>query len=335
LRAKRACAAVVEALAQYMPGGMARYDEDWSPRAFGDNVTAWGTPVVLIESGGLPPGRDFEDLTRLNFVAMLTVLQELVRNDLESYDPQVYEDLLRNESDAWADVVVRGAFIRQPGFDDSYRADLAFNLRLDDRDAAGCATGHARSSHIVEIGDARFLGAGRVVDAGESLLLAPFTVGVEGWPARRWLSSEVLSDLARLGVGKVFWEVSRRKVEAAESLAQKVGGDGRARLEVVSKPAEMPWLTLTGPPVPSVSDSLSDVVQALVGGRKRMDPMSSETLDLLSRVPHSEPRQPALRRGRPASFVLLAPATEGQIDPGSARLASVFIDGLDVRGGSN
>ena len=44
---------------------VARFDEDWNPRAFGDNVTAWGTPVVLIESGGLkflcelpaPPGR--------------------------------------------------------------------------------------------------------------------------------------------------------------------------------------------------------------------------------------------------------------------------------------
>ena len=47
---------------------MARFDEDWNPRAFGDNITAWGTPVVLIESGGLPAGREIEDLTRLNFV---------------------------------------------------------------------------------------------------------------------------------------------------------------------------------------------------------------------------------------------------------------------------
>ena len=51
--------------------GSARYDEDWNPRAFGDNVTAWGTPVVLIESGGVPPGRPLTDLTRLNYVALL------------------------------------------------------------------------------------------------------------------------------------------------------------------------------------------------------------------------------------------------------------------------
>ena len=101
-RAKRACAAIVEALAPFMPGGMARYDEDWSPRAFGDNVTAWGTAVVLIESGGLPPGEPMTTLTRLNFVAILTVLEDLVRNDLADHDPEMYETLTRNESDAWS-----------------------------------------------------------------------------------------------------------------------------------------------------------------------------------------------------------------------------------------
>jgi hypothetical protein len=334
LRAKRACAAIVEALAPYMPGGMARYDEDWSPRSFGDNITAWGTPVVLIESGGLPPGRGFEDLTRLNFVAILTVLQELVRDDLKDYDPDVYNNLLRNESDAWADVVVRGGLIRQPGFASPYRADLAFNFEVDDRDAAGCATGNAGYSRLVEIGDARFLGAGRVVDADESLLLVPFVAGVEGWKARRWLDSEVLAEVARLGVGTVVWEVPRRKIEAAEALALKLAGEGRARLEVVPQPAQMPWLILTDPPLPPASDSLIDVVQALVGGREQVDSVNSETLELLAGVPHSSPHSATLRRGRPASFLLLSPTTEGKIDAEAARLSSVFIDGLEVLGGS-
>ena len=55
-RARRVCAAIVRMLEPFVPGGIARYDEDWNPRAFGDNITAWGTPVVLIESGGRPPG---------------------------------------------------------------------------------------------------------------------------------------------------------------------------------------------------------------------------------------------------------------------------------------
>ena len=51
---------IAAALEPFVPGGIARYDEDWSPRAFGDNLTAWGTPVVLIESGGLAPGRPLD-----------------------------------------------------------------------------------------------------------------------------------------------------------------------------------------------------------------------------------------------------------------------------------
>jgi hypothetical protein len=257
-----------------------------------------------------------------------------VRDDLQGYDPDIYTNLLRNESDIWADVVVRGSFIQQPGFDSPYRADLAFNLRMDDRDAAGCATGSAVSSRIVEIGDARFLGAGRVVDAGESLLLAPFAAGVEGWKARRWLSSEVLSDLARLGVGTVLWEVPRAKAEAAETLAREVAGEGRAKLDVVPAPAELPWLELAGPPLPPASNSLSDVVQALAGSQGGMETVSSDTLKLLSAAPQSPPIPPTLGRGRPASFLLLSPATEGRIDPEIANLTSVFIDGLEVRGGA-
>src|SRR5688500_14926922 len=64
LRAKRICSALIAALAPFVPGAIARYDEDWSPRAFGDNLTAWGTPAVLIESGGPPPDPTFTEPTR-------------------------------------------------------------------------------------------------------------------------------------------------------------------------------------------------------------------------------------------------------------------------------
>ena len=333
-RAKRACSAIVGTLTPFIPGGVARFDEDWNPRAFGDNITSWGTPVVLIESGGLPPGRDFGDLTRLNFVAIVTVLQELARNDLEDYDPEVYENLPRNRRDAWADVVVLGGSIQQPRNSPSYRADLAFNIEVDDRDLAGCATGHDPRSYIADIGDAQFLGAGRVVDASDSLLVVPFAAGVEGWKARRWLSAEALSEVARLGVGTVFWKVASGKTDAAKALADGLAGVGRARLEVVSRQAEMPWLTLTGPPGRAQSDLLPDVIEALVGTKGGMQKMSPLNLDQLCWVPKTAARQPVLRRGRPASFVLLSPAKDGEVDPAATHLAAIFINGLEVKGES-
>ncbi len=334
LRAKRACNAIVEALTPFIPGGLARFDESWSPRAFGDNITAWGTPVVLIESGGLPPGHDLEELTRLNFVAILTVLRDLARNDLMNSDAQFYNNLPRNERNAWADIVVLGGFIHRPGIDSPYRADLAFNITIDDRDAAGCATGSTSRSRVVEVGDAAFLGAGRVIDADESLLLEPLVAGIQGWSARRWVNSKMLLDVARLGVGTVIWEVPRRKIEKAESLARKMAGEGRARLEVFQAPADLPWLTLTGPPEQPASLSLADIVQALVGGKKGKQSLSTETIDRLLNPTLPSTTDSVLRVGRPASFLLLHPTPEGRIDPQTTRMISVYINGMEVLGGS-
>jgi hypothetical protein len=132
----------------------------------------------------------------------------------------------------------------------------------------------------------------------------------------------------------VFWKVSPRKIEKAAALARELSRPGQSRLVAVPTISEMPWLTLSGPPEPPESDRLFDVVRALTGESAGLEALSSETVRLLSWVPSSASRQPTLRRGRPASFVLLSPATDGRIDPDSVRLDSVFIDGLQVRGAS-
>ncbi len=315
-RAKRACSAIVKALAPFVPGGMARYDEDWSPRAFGDNVTAWGTPVVLIESGGLPAGLGFPDLTRINFVAILTVLQGLVRDDLAGHDPQVYEDLERNQGDSWVDVAVSGGKIVQPGTATPYRADLVFNLARDDRVEAGCPGAVSRGSRIAELGDARFLAAGREVDAAGSLLLAPFVVEARGWSARRWLDAGALERLARLGVGEVRWTIPGRRLAAAAAIARDLDAAGRPRLEPVVAPAPAAWPRLSGPPPAPASGALGDVIEAL----------GAESLELL----WPKAARPAIRRHLPASFLVVTPAGDDPAQLEDARLVSVWLDGVEI-----
>jgi hypothetical protein len=329
LRAKRACAAIVEALAPFMPGGMARYDEDWSPRAFGDNLTAWGTPVVLIESGGVPSGHEFTVLTRLNFVAILTVLEGMARDDLAGYDPRVYEDLLRNESDSWSDVVIRNGYLSQPGADRAYRADLAFDRLRTDRQDVGCSRGETVRSRISEIGDARFLGAGQSLDATDSLLLAPFEVGVEGWSAHKWLDRATLGRLARLGVGTLYWSVGRRRVEKALDLAGHLDDDGLPRIEVVAAQSPLPRLVLSKPPPEASSASLASVLGALgAEGWSSLDQLQG----LWVQEPGTEPNPPRLRPGMGASFLLVSPAPEGRIDFTDSDLTAVWLEGRKIGG---
>lgn len=174
MRAKRVASHIAATLGPFIPGGIARYDEDWNPRAFGDNVTAWGTPVVLIESGGFPKGGGFADLTRLNFVALVKVLEGLAANDLEDVSPALYDELLRNRSEAFSDVALVGASILEPRSGKWFRADVAFDALASDQTVAGCSASPRTGSRVVEIGDSRVVSPARKVD-GRRLAIAPLS----------------------------------------------------------------------------------------------------------------------------------------------------------------
>jgi hypothetical protein len=174
LRAKRVASEIVRTLSPMIPGGIARYDEDWNPRAFGDNITAWGTPVVLIESGGFPRGGGFRELTRLNFVALIKVLEGLSINDLEDVPPDLYDRLLRNKSEAYADVAIVGASILEPRTGKWFKADLAFDLLASDQTVAGCAASPRTGSRVVEVGDSRVVSSARRID-GRGMAIVPLS----------------------------------------------------------------------------------------------------------------------------------------------------------------
>lgn len=172
LRAKRVASRIVRTLGPFIPGGIARYDEDWNPRAFGDNITAWGSPVVLIESGGFPKGGGFRDLTRLNFIALVSILDGLARNDLADETPDLYDALLRNQADAYADIALTGASLLEPRSGKWFEADVAFDVLASDQTVSGCAPTPRTGSRIVEVGDSRVVKPGRTIDA-RGMAMAP------------------------------------------------------------------------------------------------------------------------------------------------------------------
>jgi hypothetical protein len=331
LQARRVASAIVQALRPLVGPAIARYDEDWSPRAFGDNLTAWGTPVVLIESGGAPPAdtpagraaasagaRVYETLSRLNVSALVAALLALTEEGASSHDPAVYEALPRNSSDRFVDVVVRGGRVVTPG--PPFRADVAFDVRDDDVHRAGCAGSAPGASSIAEIGDARFLIAGREVDAAGAFVVPAFVVGVRG--RAPWLTPAALDGLGALGVGRVLWE-------RAPALGRLAGlaGRGRPRLEAVD--AIPPGIVrLERSPRPAPDRGLAAVVQAL-GAASRSRSMDAATLlgRLLGaqRDPRALPTP--LTLDEPASLLVVRPAPDAPEDVARGRVDSVFIDG--------
>jgi len=334
-RAKRVCSAIVRALSRFVPGGIGRYDEDWNPRAFGDNLTAWGTPVVLIESGGLPPNRSYSDLTRLNYVALLTALHGLAKDDLATEDASLYEGLGRNADGRFVDVLLEGGRIVQPPGAEPYRADVAFDVLDDDPALAACPDpGAPGPSRIRELGDGRLLAAARRRNVADRLLTPALAASVRGLAASSWLSAETLVAVSRLGVARVRWHVAAADREAARQAAERLAAPGRAAIEIPEAGAPEHAIVIPGP-LPDVSEpvSLTSALLALTGGAWREPPGVPSLTERLGALVGAGPGAgPLLRPDARASLVILRPLGGSGLDPESLVIESVFLDGREVGG---
>jgi hypothetical protein len=323
----RASVAIADTLQAFVPGGVGRFDDTFSPRSFGDNLTAWGTPVVLIESGGVPGGGSLEELTRLNFVALFSALAELAQDGLARRDLADYEAIPENNVDLWADIALRGGRVLQPGLVEPFRADVVFDRPVRDRERAGCDEPGAPRSEIVEIGDARVFGAGQELDGQGMVALPSFTIGAEGLASRRWLDELALARLADLGVARVVWAVDERDVGTALLRAGELAGPRVPRIEVVGDPAKLPPVVLTRAPESARSLELGAAVERIERAAGSRTPEEKTFAARLARL--WADGSAAIRFEGPATFQV-AKSNGGVEELVVAPVRLILIDGLDV-----
>lgn len=109
-RNRRIVVAMNQALSNFIPGHIGRYGDDWTPTAFGDNFSSWGTPVILIETGAIY-GKDEMFLVKMNFIAFLTAMKLLVDGSYSRFDPNEYELIPNNTSGRIVNFVFRNATV--------------------------------------------------------------------------------------------------------------------------------------------------------------------------------------------------------------------------------
>jgi len=167
---KRVCAVIRDALEPYASGQIGRYDEEFEVRAFGDNLTLWGTPVVLIETGGFPSAEPDPVLVRLNFIGIVSALDALATGNVERADAKRYETLPMNESKLFA-VLVKDATVLNGTGVPGFRADIGINVNRRVRTGDGKRQ-VVIQANISDLGDLRTYGALRTIDA-RNLVAAP------------------------------------------------------------------------------------------------------------------------------------------------------------------
>lgn len=122
-RARHLSAVIAAALEPEIGGRIARYDDGYAPRAFGDNMQTWGTSTVLIESGELPDDPQKQELRRLNVVAILAALEAIADGSLEETPTAPYDDLPMNVG-ITNDLVLAGGKLVMPN-GEAYGVDVA------------------------------------------------------------------------------------------------------------------------------------------------------------------------------------------------------------------
>jgi hypothetical protein len=168
---KRLAVKVRLALEPFAKGKIARYDTDYTARAFGDSMTRWGTPTLLIESGGWNGPDEPGTLVRLNFVALVSTLQALADGSLASIDAAAYETIPLLKRDSLFDVVVRNAMVLNGNGLPPYLADVG----LVKPSRFGGMSGRTRAG-VVEVGDLTEFRGKTEIDA-TGLVLAPAPPG--------------------------------------------------------------------------------------------------------------------------------------------------------------
>jgi hypothetical protein len=173
LRAKRAASIFTQTMNFFIKGHIAKYDDTFEPRAFGDNIQKWGTSVVLVESGGWKNDPEKMFIRKMNFIGLLTTLCTIADGSCQSADISLYEDLPFNTK-YYFDIIIRNVNIKTNEIVPLIQADIGINL---EEEYIRREQKTVSSYKIMDIGDLSIFGAYEYLDAEgmnfDSVSIAP------------------------------------------------------------------------------------------------------------------------------------------------------------------
>ncbi len=134
-------------LNEFIPGHIAKYSDDFEPRAVGDNFTKWGSSVVLLESGGWRGDREKQFLRKINYIAILSALNTIASSSYVKTELSVYESIPKNEK-FMMDLILKNLKINTDN--NEFLVDIGINFEEVNQNGA---KDFYLKGEIVDIGD--------------------------------------------------------------------------------------------------------------------------------------------------------------------------------------
>lgn len=116
---------------KYAPGQVGRYNDDFEPRAFGDNIQKWGTSAILIESGGYAEDVEKQEIRKLNYVSILSAIYTIAKGNYKDIPLEDYEKIPENDRKLF-DLKIENA--TYPLLGNKYVIDIGMNRLEVDKD---------------------------------------------------------------------------------------------------------------------------------------------------------------------------------------------------------
>ncbi len=135
----------------FIPGHIAKYPDDFEPRAFGDNFQGLGMSTILIESGGWKDDQEKQYIRKLNFITLLIGLKSIAEESYNDVALDIYDSIPFNEKDLM-DLVLRNLRYKNNGYE--YFVDIGI-IRTEIN--GSLSSEYFVKSSIEEIGDLSIL----------------------------------------------------------------------------------------------------------------------------------------------------------------------------------
>ena len=240
LKAKKVASTLCQSISKYCEGKVAKYDDDYMPRAFGDSMQEWGVSTILLETGGWEKqNRGF--LTKVNFVGMLSVFHGIATGSYLDANTDVYDDLkLMGEHNLFDLLISKVTIINGMGHP-PYLGDIGIDYSIDKRDS----NWEIEEGRIADLGDLEVTTGKDVIDGKNYICTPGFILYSPELGVKGGLPNNMLIDLINSGVTTVVGQINlfnQNEVEQFVSIS-KNGSTGFFNIGIIGSIKDFPEKT--------------------------------------------------------------------------------------------
>lgn len=146
-RAIQVCVEIKNIVERFYPGVVARYDDEFEPRAFGDNFQKWGTSSILIESGGYFNDFEKQDIRKMNFLALTGSIYSITNNLYEQNLIEKYFEIPENEK-RFFDLLIKNVIVEKDSNEYVVDIGISYSEKFD-----SLRNRYIRQYSVADIGD--------------------------------------------------------------------------------------------------------------------------------------------------------------------------------------